>query len=315
MKKTIKKRAFISAIAMLIVSAIVLTSSTFAWFSMAKKVEVSSMDLAITSPEGVQISANTDAWTTALTKEDFTGESGSRFAAKINSGSVAQPDGLTTAQGNHFPELLKPSSSAFTNAAKLPSFFEGSIGENGRATAYAVTDASGAYVVFDLFVQLGASQNVYWGESSVVCNDNPDVESAMRIALVNCGNGDKTTATSVLPRNLPDAAVMYETDANNHTDASGVADGTYVATKYATQAFTDAMTAGANKNYVDVFQVQAPSCKIAKDTDALNANTRFAGVAGVNRVRVYVWMEGNDVDCANDVAGAAIQLNLVLTID
>ena len=61
MKKTIKKRAFVSAIAMLIVSAIVLTSSTFAWFSMSKQATVDSMDLTVSSPEGIQISANASA--------------------------------------------------------------------------------------------------------------------------------------------------------------------------------------------------------------------------------------------------------------
>ena len=37
--------------------------------------------------------------------------------------------------------------------------------------------------------------------------------------------------------------------------------------------------------------------------------------AGITRMRVYMWMEGNDVDCANDVAGATINFNLVLEID
>ncbi|MCI5592903.1 MAG: hypothetical protein PUG56_01150, partial [Ruminococcus sp.] len=71
MKKTIKKRAFVSAIAMLIVSAIVLTSSTFAWFSMSKQATVDSMDLTVSSPEGIQISANASAWTANLTIDEI----------------------------------------------------------------------------------------------------------------------------------------------------------------------------------------------------------------------------------------------------
>ena len=71
MKKTIKKRAFVSAIAMLIVSAIVLTLSTFAWFSMSKQATVDSMDLTVSSPEGIQISANASAWTANLTIDEI----------------------------------------------------------------------------------------------------------------------------------------------------------------------------------------------------------------------------------------------------
>ena len=74
MKNTIKKRAFVSAIAMLIVSAIVLTSSTFAWFSMSKEAEVQSMDLTVSSPEGIQISANASAWTASLTVDQIFNE-------------------------------------------------------------------------------------------------------------------------------------------------------------------------------------------------------------------------------------------------
>ena len=53
MKKTIKKRAFVSAIAMLIVSAIVLTSSTFELLSMSKQETVDSMYLTFSSTEGI----------------------------------------------------------------------------------------------------------------------------------------------------------------------------------------------------------------------------------------------------------------------
>ena len=44
-------------------------------------------------------------------------------------------------------------------------------------------------------------------------------------------------------------------------------------------------------------------------------NATIAVDAGITRVRVYMWMEGNDVDCANDVAGATLNFNLVLEID
>jgi beta-mannanase len=84
MKKTFKKRAFISAIAMLIVSAIVLTSATYAWFSMAKQVTVDSMELNITSPEGIQISANTTNFTTKLTTANITGTDDTAAGKRFN---------------------------------------------------------------------------------------------------------------------------------------------------------------------------------------------------------------------------------------
>lgn len=308
-----KKRAFVSAIAMLIVSAIVLTSSTFAWFSMAKRVEVETMQLNITSPDGVQISANTNAFTTKLTVNDFKREIAegqtklTRFAADADN-------------TNNFPDVLSPSSSAFNVTARnLPKFFQGSIDDSGKAWAEEKTDANGAYVVFDLFVKLGAAAKVYWDETTVQCTDNPDVPTAMRIAMVNCGSGDKTTAktvTSNIAANGANRSIeVFEPDSLNHTEASGYTDGATERTLYVHSAYKDVNPIGTNKNVVDgTSRVQALGCTTLTEETA-RSNFYFNGAAGINRVRVYIWMEGQDVDCANDVAGSAIDVNLVLTID
>ena len=303
MKKTIKKRAFISAIAMLIVSAIVLTSSTFAWFSMAKRVEVETMQLNITSPEGIQISANTNAFTTTLTMGDFTGESSTRF--------VADSDNT-----NHFPEVLSPSSSRFNvGPGALPAFYAGSINDQNKITVSRVADSTGGYVVFDLFVKLGTAQKVYFGESTVTCTDNADVPTAMRIAMVNCGYGDKVTAktvTSKISRNGENGTIcLFEPDAYNHTDASEKADGSKVATLPISTAATN-VTPGGGNIITDTAYLGGYGCTLADENS--KASAAFDGAEGINRIRVYIWVEGQDVDCANDVAGSTIDVNLVLTI-
>ena len=40
----------------------------------------------------------------------------------------------------------------------------------------------------------------------------------------------------------------------------------------------------------------------------------FNAYAGITKIRVYLWMEGQDCDCANDIAGQDISFNFVLTI-
>lgn len=307
MKKTLKKRTFISAIAMLIVSAIVLTSSTFAWFSMAKRVEVENMELNITSPDGVQVSANASAFTTMLTLADIKGESGARWAAYEGN-------------QNNFPELLAPSSSAFDTTRALPKFFSGSIDDSGKINATQVmSDVGSGYVAFDIFVKVGQDQKVYWNETKIDCADNEDVTSAMRVALVNCGTvaakAEADAILGVLPANpFQNRAVMYAPNATNHTDASGYADGATVPDNYVFAAFANRTPTGNGKNIMQENQY-VTTFKGVSVTDADKAqNAYFNAVAGVNRVRVYLWMEGNDVDCENSVAGATINFNLVLTI-
>lgn len=307
MKKTLRRRTFISAIAMLLVSAIVLTSSTFAWFSMAKRVEVEEMNLNITSPDGVQVSANADAFTTMLTLADIKGESTARWKAYEGN-------------KNNFPELLTPSSSNFDFNYSLPKFFSGSINDAGYLSAALVTeDTVGGYVAFDIFVKVGQDMQVFWNNTTITCDDNPDVVSAMRVALLNCGTvAAKATADDILavvPQNAgAHRAVMYEPNSANHTEASGYQDGEKVPVGYLKTAFTNRTPGGKGNNIMTSSDYTSAFIGTTSTDENKGADSYFDAKAGINRVRVYLWMEGNDVDCANDVAGASIKFNLALTI-
>lgn len=307
MKNTLKKRTFISAIAMLIVSAIVLTSSTFAWFSMAKRVEVETMELNITSPDGVQLSGNANAFTTSLTLADLKGETSARWAAYEGN-------------ENNFPELIVPSSSDLFVDRSLPKFFSGSINDAGRINATLVSsDVGSGYVAFDIFVKVGQDQQVYWNETTITCEDNPDVVSAMRVALVNCGTvAAKAEAAAILGVNPANAAdkriVMYEPNSENHTDASGYEDGEVAPNMYVYAPFSNRTPTGNGSNIMQESQY-ARAAYGTRATDAnKGTNACFNALTGINRVRVYLWMEGNDVDCENSVAGSTFKFNLVLTI-
>ena len=308
MKNTLRKRTFISAIAMLLVSAIVLTSSTFAWFSMAKRVEVEKMQLNITSPDGVQISANTSAFTTTLTMADFVDEEATtRWKAYAG-------------HTNNFPELLRPSSSNMEVSRSLPKFFEGSISDEGVLSIRQAEDATGGYVVFDLFVKVGKNETVWWNESTVTCADNPEVETAMRLGIVNCGPVNEKAEAEEIVQTVPgnytnNRSVMYEIDSYNHTQASGFSAGETVDSYYI-KATSDNAQMVSGKQYTTNPYVSAKlsnTMTLVTD-DNLDSSAYFDAVTGVNRIRVYLWMEGNDVDCANDVAGATIDFNLVLTL-
>ena len=307
MKNTLKKRTFISAIAMLVVSAIVLTSSTFAWFSMATRVEVQTMELNITSPDGVQLSGNTNAFTTMITAADLKGETTARWAAY-------------TGNQNNFPELLAPSSSSLAVTNSLPNFFAGSIDDNGKLSATAVaSDVGSGYVAFDIFVKVASDMPIYWNQTSVTCTDNGDVPSAMRVALVNCGTvAAKAEADAILavkPINYRDnAVVMYEPNSQNHTEASGYADGASgVPDRYITAAFSNINPNGNGSN-VTGHNLYTGTTVCARASDVAPENAYFNAKAGINRIRVYLWMEGNDVDCENSVAGSTIAFNLVLSM-
>ena len=302
MKKTFKKRAFISAIAMLIVSAIVLTSATYAWFSMAKRVEVESMELNVTSPEGIQISANTSAFTTKLTVDDIKGTSSTRFTAYEGN-------------KNNIPETVKPSSSSLTTSSALPAFYDGSINDAGSMDCRKVTsDVGSGYVAFDLFIKVKSATTVKFGSSTVACEANPELPTAMRIALVRCGTvADAAAIGSVVPGNASANKVMYELNASEHTTAAAALGASGVMT---TRPLTSERTGMVTDRTYNNIVSNTNFTGIYDATIATTASRATIDVnAGITRMRVYMWMEGNDVDCANDVAGATINFNLVLEID
>lgn len=304
MKKTFKKRAFISAIAMLIVSAIVLTSATYAWFSMAKRVEVESMELNVTSPEGIQISANTSAFTTKLTADEIAGTASTRFSAYEG-------------HMNNIPETVKPSSSTFTTNGFLPKFYDGSINDAGRMDIASRADVGSGFVAFDLFIKVKSATTVKFGSTSIKCDANPELTTAMRVALVRCGTvaekADAATIQSVLPGTNTASKVVYEVDASNHTADAAAKGASGIMTTMPIRATGSNLV--TDSTYSNIVSDASYTYKL-EATLATNANNAKIGVsAGITRMRVYMWMEGNDVDCANDIAGSTFDFNLVLEID
>ena len=203
----------------------------------------------------------------------------------------------------------------FETKDALPNWFDGSINDQGTMDIYSVDETRGGFVAFDLFIKVKSATTVKFGSSSVSCDGNAELPTAMRIALVNCGtvkeNAEASAIKSVLPPNTNARKVVYEVDASNHTVA--------------------AQALGAN-GIMETKPIISAGLGIKCRTDypntvALNTYSLFANLAttasvakinvaaGITRMRVYMWMEGNDVDCANDVAGSTINFNLVLEID
>lgn len=67
-----KKRSLVAALAMLMVSAIVLTSSTYAWFATATTAKVTGVNASIENAAGsIYVSANKTDWSSSLTATDL----------------------------------------------------------------------------------------------------------------------------------------------------------------------------------------------------------------------------------------------------
>jgi len=313
MKKTVKKRAFVSAIAMLIVSAIVLTSSTFAWFSMSKQATVDQMDLTVSSPEGILISANAKAWTATLTPEQI-------FPAEGSTDRLAAYEG----NKNFLPTALLPVSCAFYRTDNgYPQFFVGTVNDANvisfRNVNQATTTADLAgFVAFDLFVKLAEEKTVYFGTSTFKDNSDQDALTALRVGFQNMGVFRADTAPATITGTVTEGSTtMYEVDSIHRSgDAQGndLADGVRD-TQYVHSAPTNT---SVNNNIVSTNQsavMNLPSKVTLVRSNASASAKALTLPVGITKLRVYIWMEGNDVDCRNSVGGASLSVTLKFTID
>lgn len=77
-----KKRSLFSAVAMLIVSAIVLTSATYAWFAQGTTVSVDTVSATVSNSDGsILISADGQNWKAALTQSDLEAQAANSIAS------------------------------------------------------------------------------------------------------------------------------------------------------------------------------------------------------------------------------------------
>ena len=307
---------------LLLITGVMLGTSTYAWFTSNKTVNVNDITVNVAAQNGIQISVDGTTWKSIIQTTDITGAS-----AKYN------------AAVNQLPNTMEPVSSALTmdDSGKMEMFY-GTIDNNasGDQILTAVKDTevngtTGKFVAFDLFFKVdSAFDKLYMNGGSGVKADGTDVgiKNASRIAFVMLGNtaagSDLATiqglnAGTSAPVHLwePNYDVHKPTGVTNAKDNYGI---------------TTTETGGSLLNYYGV------KANIAKENDQLlnsqnttyfaqvtpeytttqdntNAFEIFGLSAGITKVRVYMWIEGQDVDCENNASGGNITYNLQITTE
>ncbi|MBQ7653616.1 MAG: hypothetical protein IJS17_00915, partial [Clostridia bacterium] len=207
---------------------------------------------------------------------------------------------------NYLPAELKPVSCAFNgntnfyNANLAAGSTDGPIDQaTGGQTA---ADAAG-FVAFDLYIKSGFAQeqNLYFNQSEFKYNENnskgtPDKHaiSALRVAFANYGNATDAAAAKALSSFVD--AVVYEPASTVASDGSTKSAGTTYYVNGVGTGLTKEAKTFASSNSVIV----ASGAREVADSDA---NNQYITVQpGINKFRVYIWVEGNDIDCIDDIA-------------
>ncbi len=321
MSKREEKKNLKSSLLVLLLIAILLIASTYAWFTANRTVSIDTLEVNVQASNGLQISTNAVNWKAVITNADITG-------------------GAYSGNTNRVPTSMEPVSTDGTVASGNMNMFYGTMapaeGGNYALTATKETDAStNRYIVFDIFLKADEAMDLTLTANSNVSavGESKGLENAARVAFINEGTLAETTETTTVTGQNGGTSfsvgdkktVIWEPNAGSHTAEAiannpydnlrgSVSDGTQV-TYYGVKAIIDTPIDRATINNgtdKDHFAEMTGAGLIKTNKGEEETENFFHIDKGITKVRVYMWVEGQDVDCDNSASGTDIAFNVEL---
>lgn len=343
-KKREKKFDLKSAILILLLLAALLSASTYAWFTANKVVTISDIDVHIEAQNGLQISANGTDWKSILTIDDLT----TGYTGHTNQiPDILEPvSTIGTVSDGKLNMFYGTVSSDETGNYTLKATDLTGTEQQGKKGKYVAFD------IF-LKVNNNQSNIILGANSTVTFNTEKNngvegLQNAARVAFLKQGissadetadkyiaqNGalslgvsddDAKGADGTTPNtNAAKTTVFWEPNADSH-NATAVRIGTnygmtltetspislkYYGIKNAIDTAVNlksAMTGADTNNFKEVTTK-------ATATNMVDTSNIFSLAEGVTKVRVYMWIEGQDIDCEDTVSGSDITFKVELKL-
>lgn len=193
--KNSAKKKLIPAVAMLTTSAVMLSTSTYAWFTMSREVEVTGLNMTATVPEDIQISLGTigNAPDSAETNENGKSLANSSGVLVYADGKTSASDGNVKAPTNIWDWSNTADISAYYNFGKMiPA--SSTTGEN----IYFTPDASGVGKTVDgqaVYYAAALSNAAQTDTSTDETTGNNNYRTSLYAYTSEEADGDKTTKT------------------------------------------------------------------------------------------------------------------------
>ena len=321
-----KKLNLRSSLLVLLLIAILLIASTYAWFTANTVVTISTLNVHVEAKGGLQISADGINWKTVLSNEDIA------------------PDTLTTYSGNvnQIPTTLEPVSTiGNVTEGKMDMFYgtvtAATVASDGiKLGDFTLTTSQqedkkgtdGKYIVFDAFLKVDTNQPLSLTKNSGVkadtASDDRGLKNAARVAFVPstdvAADGASTDAIQGL---VPGGtAYIWEPNYDVHTAAAvsaassiyGKTTTTTGATPLSYYGVKAATTKPVPLNSKDTasFAEVTPSIQTKEANDETKTVCNLS--KGITKVRIYMWVEGQDVDCENNASGSDITYDVQFSI-
>lgn len=321
---------------LLLLTAVLLVASTYAWFTANRIVTISQIDVTVEAKSGLQISADGATWKSILLGSDFN---------PLADGSTINT--TYEANVNQIPTELEPVSTIKAEDAENPGHLAMYYGvtstdaTTGQTTLTATkltearsdveTPAAGKFIAFDIFLRTTqAIPNLQLMVDSDVTYKTGAAENglknAARVAFVVEGTVEDGSTKAVVQAinsttDSPAAIYFWEPNYDTHTAAAiANADSVYGVTTSSTGGSlltyngikapitTPVLLNSTDSNY---FASVTADYKTPSGNGDNGAAVNIFGLpAGITKIRVYMWVEGQDVDCENNASGSGLSFNV-----
>lgn len=294
-----QNKKILTAFLMLIVTAVTLTTASYAWFSSNTSVTLGQLDVNVSAANGIQISLDAENWKATLSAADIVGA----YENDIN----------------QVPTEVTPVSTIGSQTTGIFDMFSGEFaeGDSSKLNATALADAAGtngSYIAFDLFVKSATQENIYLNAGSGVNylgTSSTGLENSVRVGFLNQGTDTTNTPTTALALagGASTSQTIWEPNASSHTSAvinSGAATAGQTLTYMGIKSDMEGATINNTTNFATVGTITSAAGEIP-DAVVFTVNP------GITKVRIYIWLEGQDVDCEDNASlGNGFSTNILL---
>jgi hypothetical protein len=286
------------------------------------------LDVKVQAASGIELSCDGSDWKALVNLDDL----------------ISVHDGNYPTSVNQLPDYLEPiSTGGDIEDGKIKMFY----GEvlNDDDGNYVLTasrsietesngeSSSGKFLAFDLFLKTTESKTIYLTSDSVVTyqgDDSYGIENAVRVAFVlegNTINGSSLGVIQGLTSNNSDDVYIWEPNYDTHS-LNGVKNA------YDVYGITTSTTSGnrlqydgvisdiSSEDHIYLSEAKASNYSnlfktVDVDIYSVSGNSNFMELftleSGITKIRVYLWIEGQDVDCENNASVGNISFNLQFT--
>lgn len=330
-KSNKKRKRILFALMGTACAAVILSTSTYAWFTANRTVTVDDINVTVSASEGLQISVDGLNWKTLISNADIVGE-------KINTTYASNTNQLPRSEDSN---TIRPVSTGGTtayvdSATGFLKMYSGSIEGGAGGSLILSTKASveqpgntGDFVAFDLFFQVKQETPVYLTSDSQVAASGTatGIQNAARVAFVVEGNTAMgSSASTIQGLHAGSSVIIWEPNYDSHTNAAianassnyglTVADGQATAVPYKGVISEFAASANVPLNTSDASYVVDVTPAIKTKTAGISESAFESLLTlqpGITKIRVYMWVEGQDVDCEDNASGGSLTYSLQIS--